>query len=211
MKKILAIATFCAALLLTGCSKGENIAVEGNSLTFKDAEITINYPEDWDISNGEVVYENMYDTVSDAYTDIDDMKAAFEEDGVTYYSMGYSDDRQSMVVINSLDMTSDDGEDEVPLEEYARTVHDSTIFDYYASGYKTGDDSSFSQQTYGGKTGYLSHFEIYSSDEEEKAFYIGFSDFMFQVDTELYSIQVCYFSEEEKEAALSIFDNITAV
>lgn len=210
MKKLLTTITLCAALLLTGCSKGDSIAVEGNSLTFKNAEITINYPEGWDISNGEDVFESMYDTVSDTHADVDDMKAAFEEDGVTYYSMGYSEDRQSMIVINSLDMTPEGDEDEVPLEEYARTVHDSTIFDYFASGYKTGDDSSFSQQTYGGKTGYLSHFEIYSADGDEKTFYVGFSDFMFQIDMELYSIQVCYFSEEDKAEALAIFDNITA-
>ena len=211
MKKLLTIFTLCSALLLTGCSKDESISVNGNTASLDRGGITLNFPDGWKLSNEDEIYQNMYDSYySGDFASVSEMETALTEYGLTYYIYAASDNNISACNVSSQDMTPSEDEESTPLEEYARSVHDSTIFAYLASGYKTGDDSSFSQETYGGKTGYLSHFEIFNADGEEKTFFVGFSEFMFQIDMELYSIQICYFSEEEKAEALSIFDNITA-
>ncbi len=214
MKKILAIATFCAALLLTGCSKAkETVTIDGNTAILEHAGISVTFPDDWTVQSYDKIYEDMYSHCSDEYDSVDDMIADMTEDGLSHYVYAASnngiEDHVSIVTITSQDMTPAEDEESISLEEYARSVHDSTIFEYLASGYKTTDDSSFSQENYGGKTGYLSHFEIIMDSDIYSI--IGYSEFMFQDSMELYSIQVTYLSEEEKEAALSIFDNITAV
>lgn len=203
----------CAALLLTGCSGAkENVTISGNTAVLERAGISVNFPDSWAVTDMMDMYEEMYSYSEDEYDSVDDMIASMTEDGLSYYvyaaSNNGTDDGVSFITISSQDMTPAEDEESIPLEEYARTVHDSTIFEYLASGYKTSADSSFSQVTYGGKTGYLSHFEIITNNELVEI--IGYSEFMFQIDMDLYSIQVTYFSEEEKAEALSIFDNITA-
>lgn len=215
MKKLLTILSLCTALLLTGCSKGESVSIDGNSATLDNAGITLNFPTDWNLSSVDDIYQNMYDNYySSNFTSVSEMKSALTEYGLSFYI--YADDadngsdKLSVCNVSSQDITPAEAETDIQLEEYARSVHDSSIFEYLANGSRTGDDSSFSQETYGGQTGYLSHYEIYDVNGEELVFNVGFSEFMFQIDMELYSIQVCYFSESEKEEALSIFDNITA-
>ncbi len=214
MKKIITTAMLCAALLLTGCSKGESVSIEGNSATLDNAGITLNFPSDWSLSSVDDIYQNMYDNYyNTTFTSVTEMRSALTEYGLSFYIYADTDNgsgKLSVCNVSSQDITPAKDETDIPLEEYARSVHDSSIFEYLANGSRTGDDSSFSQETYGGQTGYLSHYEIYDVNGEELVFNVGFSEFIFQIDMELYSIQVCYFSEEDKAEALSIFDNITA-
>ena len=213
MKKIVTTAILCTALLLTGCSGAkENVTISGNTAVLERAGVSVSFPDSWTVTDMMDMYEEMYSYSGDKYDSVDDMIASMTEDGLSYYvyaaSSNGTDDGVSIITISSQDMTPAEDEESIPLEEYARTVHDSTIFEFLANGYKTGDDSSFSQETYGGKTGYLSHFEIIMDNDLYDI--MGYSEFMFQIDMDLYSIQVTYFSEEEKAEALSIFDNITA-
>ncbi len=210
MKKILTTSALCAALLLAGCSDKDETVITENEVTLEQAGITISFPESWEIISAEQTYESMfYSYYYEIYDDVDAMKAAMEENGQTYYAQVTSDGNLCVCNISSLDMTPAEGEEETSLEDYARTVHDSAIFEYLASGFKTTEDSSFSLETYGGQAGYLSHFELLADGGAEPL--MGFSEFMFQEDMELYSIQVCYFSMNEKDDALSIFENIIAI
>ena len=214
MKRMITTVMLCASLLLTGCSdtKG-NVAIDGNTAVLEHAGISIAFPDDWTVQGCDEIYADMYDSYyQNIYSSVDEMREELSAGGLSFHVYATSDgsdtDTVSIVTISSQDMTPAEDEESVPLEEYARTVHDSTIFEYLASGYMTGDDSSFSEEIYGGKTGFLSHFEL--TTENGFVNFVGFSEFMFQIDMELYSIQVTYFSEEEKAEALSIFDNITA-
>ncbi len=214
MKKIITTALLAAALLLTGCSDAKrNVTISENTATLEHADISVTFPDEWSVQGSDEIYADMYSSYyQNVYSSVDEMKKELTEGGLSFHvyaaSAGSDTDNVSIVTISSQDMTPTEDEESIPLEEYARTVHDSTIFEYLASGYITGDDSSFSQENYGGKTGYLSHFEL--TTDNGFVNFVGFSEFMFQVDMELYSIQVTYFSEEEKAEALSIFDNITA-
>ncbi len=214
MKKLFTITALCAAILLTGCSdKKENVIIDGNTATLEHAGISIAFPDDWVVQGCDEIYADMYSSYyQNIYSSVDEMKEKLTEGGLSFHVYATSDDSDtdnvSIITISSQDMTPAEDDESIPLEEYARTVHDSTIFEYLASGYMTGDDSNFSQEIYGGKTGYLSHFEL--TTDNGFVNFVGFSEFMFQIDMELYSIQVTYFSEEEKAEALSIFDNITA-
>ncbi len=209
MKRTLTIAALCAALLLTGCAKQE-VTVTGSTVAVEQAGFSLNFPEGWEILNAEQTYDSMfYSYYYEIFGSVDEMKAALDEGGQTYYVQATSADESCICIVSSLDMTPAEGEEEVPLEDYARSVHDTAIFEYLASGFKTNDESSFSLRNYGGQPGYLSRFELLTEEDTEPL--MGFAEFMFQEDMELYSVQISYFSMNSKDEALALLDNMTAI
>ncbi len=171
-----------------------------------------NNPVRWDARSSldtsiEMVRNNEYNQC--CYGSVEEMKADFDGLGVTYYSQAAASDSTIACILTSEDTTPQEGDEAVLLEEYARTVHDSTIFGYLSSGYKTGDDSRFEQTSYGGRTGYISCYELFAEDGEE--FNFGFAEFMFDVERQRYCIEIYYLAPEAKESAFAILDSITAI
>lgn len=204
MKKAIFGVVCAAALLLCGCSADDTaVAIVGNTAVVSGAEIS--FPEGWTVTSGDALYEQM---AEQAGCTAEELRTSYDEAGLTYYAQASSGDYAVMAVISSLDMTLEDGE-QTTLADYARTVHDSTIFEYLASGYKTGKDSSFGEVEYGDKQGWLSCFEVFSADEEPQ-FMLGFSEFFFQQESCIYTIQVCYFDADKKAEAMSVIETISA-
>ncbi|MBE6901437.1 MAG: hypothetical protein E7478_03095 [Ruminococcaceae bacterium] len=210
MKKIL-MSIFCAAsLLLAACSGNSAVTVQDGNVILDDISVSVTVPDEWAVTVGKDLYEEMLPLSGYSYSDFDEMTEYYEEQGFTYYARACNSNNTMQVVISSQDITPESAEDEqVTLADYARSVHDSTIFDYFASGYKTGGDSSFSETNIGGIDGYLSYFEVYTKDEEPE-FTLGFSEFFFQRDELIYTVQICYFDKEAKEEALSVIDSIAS-
>lgn len=208
MKKRI-IALLFSAVLLTGCAgKQPAVTADGNSITFNKIGTAISFPDSWTVYTNDGLYEQIYKSYSDIFESAEDMKTALSESGLEYLTYGTSADLGSIVTISVQDMTADSSEDiSFTAEEYARSVHDTTIFSYQSSGYKI-KDGSFSETTYGGKSGYLSHMEIISADEESQLV-IGMSEFMFESGTDMYSINVCYSDSDNKAEALSVFESMT--
>lgn len=208
MKKLI-FCVICAAILLTGC-KGEDTAVkvDGSNITLDNAGIVIAMPDGWEILSGDALYEQM---ASHSAITADELREAYDEAGMCHYARGASTDSKVMAVISSQNMAPEaDGDERVTLADYARSVHDSTIFEYFASDYKTGGDSSFAEASYGDKNGYLSYFEVFTADEASE-FIVGFSEYFFEQDQLIYSVQVCYFDEAYKDEAMSVIENIAAI
>lgn len=207
MKKILICALCAATLLMTACSGDTSITVQENTILLNSADISVSVPDAWTVTSGEALYEEMLPLKG--YSDVNGMIEDHESMGFTYYARTCNSANTAMAVISSQNITPESADDEqITLADYARSVHDSTIFDYLASDYKTGKDSSFSETNIGGIDGYLSYFEVFTKDEEP-AFALGFSEFFFQRDELIYTIQVCYFDQNAKEDALSVINNIT--
>ncbi|MGN0687059.1 MAG: hypothetical protein ACI4KA_03015 [Oscillospiraceae bacterium] len=207
MKKI-AICIICAAfLLITACSGSNAVSIEGNTVVVNSASLSVAFPEGWSITYGDELNKELLS--QGGYKNTDDMQKSFKQDGICYYVRAASADDMTIAVVSSQDITPGDGGEWVTLEDYARSVHDSTIFEYYANGFKTGKDSSFSEVHIGEQSGYQSYFEVFTA-EEEPVFQFGFSELMLQKDNLVYTVQVSYFTEESKEEALSVFDGITA-
>ncbi len=212
MKKLLTATLLCGALLLAGCSGNTSAEINNNTITLPQADVSISFPESWEVHTTDETYRSMYDNneyYQSYYGSVEEMKADFDELGVTYHSQAAASDNTIACILTSEDTTPQEGDEAVPLEEYARTVHDSTIFGYLSSGYKTGEDSRFEQTSYGGKTGYISYYELFAEDGE--AFNFGFAEFMFDVEQQRYCIEIYYLTPEAKESAFAILDSITEI
>lgn len=208
MKKTIIPLILCAALL-SGCAGAPAVTAEGNKVTFNEMGTSALFPEGWTVYTGDALYEQIYRSYADSFSSAEEMKELLEESGLEYLAYGLSEDLGSIVTVSVQDMTADTAEEyDSTAEEYARTVHDSTVFSYQASGYRISG-SGFSQETYGGNTGYLSRFEAISTDEEQ-AFVIGMSEFMFEKGTDMYSIQIVYSAAEDKAEALSVLESMSA-
>ncbi len=206
MKKILTCIFCAAAMLLTGCG-GNSVTVDGADIAIQladESELKVVLPEGWTASTGDELLEEMLP--ESGYGSADELTAALEEAGVTYYVRMGSDG--GAAVISSRDMTPETiDEEQMTCEEYARTAHDSAIFEYYASGYKTGSDSSFSQAAHGGIDGWQSYFEVFSTDEEPE-FILGFTEFFFEKGSLYYSMRAFYFDQSMKETTMSLISQI---
>ncbi len=194
----------CAAagvLLLCGCSAGSGAVIDDSGVVrIESAGIGVELPDGWTAYVGEEMYELIFERSSGEYSDVDEMKKAFDAAGQKYIAYALSEDSTAMAVVTAQDLTTDtDGEKlDEPLSaaDYARSVHDNTIFEYRASGYMT-TGSSFSEVTLGGKSGWLSAFDVTENDEEG-ALLLGMSDFMFREGDNVYSVQLLYSDEESR-------------
>ncbi len=196
MKKKIAALTMAAALTLTtGCSSVPSAYQKDGAVVLKDAGITVTVPEDWEISVGDDVYEALYDRYG-GYNDANEFKSAMEDEKQYYLACAIKGDSAALT-ITALDMTADneDGEntEEFSPADYARSVHDGAIFGCLSEGYSTGGDSVFSEETLGGKSGWLSYYELFAPDENgKKTFVMGQQDFMFMEGDYMYSVQTSY-------------------
>ncbi len=211
MKKMknLIISALAALALLTGCNNSA-VTAEGNSVTINEIKLSVSFPDGWEVFGGDEVYAEVYKSYSDTFTSADNMKTALNETGLEYLVYGSTRDLKSLVTISVQDMTVDADESyELTTEEYARSAHDNTIFSYQASGYKI-QDGSFSEKTYGGKSGYLSTMEIISADEAQQLV-IGMWEFTFENKNDVYTVSLCYSDADGKAAVVSVLEGMISV
>lgn len=208
MKKAFLFVLLFGTLLLSGCSGNSEIVADGNRVTIPDAGISFDFPENLSVTTGDSIYEALYSGMSfSGYASADELKKSMEEDGTRYLAQGTRED--IMVIITAQDMTPEEDAEQVTLSDYARRVHDTSIFEYYASGYRTTDKTSLSEATYGGKSGWLSFFEL-TTAEDEPQYLSGNAEFMFEQGADIYSVQICFFESDDADEALKLFDNISA-
>lgn len=205
MKRKTVAAVLSAAVLLTGCTqeKEEN---KGGTVTDSRAGISFTVPDNWELHSGDAVYSDMYSEYSDIYSSADEMKAAFEADGLRYIAYGDANDSGALFTFSAQDMTLyDPNNDEmISLEDYAHTIHDGSVFMYQSNGLSINEGSFTETGLAGG--GFLSHFEVLTPEEEE--FVLGQSELLFQRGNEIYSLLVCYSDEQSKQEALGIIDSV---
>ena len=192
-----------ACLLLCGCSKSHTatLAEDGGSVEVSEAGIGVTIPDGWSVYVGDDVYEQAFLNGSEDYSDADEMKSVMETGGEYYIAYAVSGDGTAMAVVSAQDLSiGSDGEEleeTVAAADYARSVHNTTIFGYRASGYMT--EGSFSEETMGGKSGWLSEFIV--TDPEDDDFRLGQSEFMFEQDGTVFSIQLVFSAEESERQA----------
>lgn len=205
MKKHIA-PVLAAAVMLCGCSAGGYKAdVDGRTVVAKPAGIRVEMPEGWNVYGSGSVYREMYKRSGDAYQSAGEMKKDYESDGQRCLALGESADASVICMVTVHDLTNDGGEQAQPAD-YARTVHDSTIFEYLAAGYKTGSDSSFTEGSEGGLDCWTSHFELFLPDGEggEAQFVLGQTEYLFSHGDDMYSVQLVYSTPDGREQAQSV-------
>ena len=199
------IALLASAVMLCGCSAGYDADVKGTTVVAEPAGITVEMPEGWNVYGKDSIYREMFKRSGDAYAGADDIRKEYEQAGQRCLALGESPQADVICMVTVHDLTNEGGEQASPAD-YARTVHDSTIFEYLAAGYRTGSDSSFTEGSEGGLSSWTSHFELYLPDEngENAQFVLGQTEYLFSMGNDMYSVQLVYSEPESEELAQSV-------
>ena len=192
MKKILTFA-LSGIVFLAGCKQnGTAVRIDGNAVIMDSAELRLDIPEDWSVTAGKEVYDEIFPRYSDIFDSAEDMRKALEEAGEEYIVYAVAADSSAIFLVTGQDMSTESGE-RTALEELARTLHNDTLFDYQASGYRTGSNSVFEPAEIAGQEGWLSFFEIYLPQEDGlPTFELAQELFMFEQGNDVYSVQLIY-------------------
>ena len=196
-------------MLISGCAGSAEVTADGNSVTLPEAGITIDFPEEYSVLTGDEIYESLSGAMSSSAS-AEELKAEYEESGMRY--LVQATNGIDIIVVTAQDMTPDEDTERTTLADYARQVHDTTIFEYYASGYRTSENTSLTEATYGEKDGWVSFFEVTEGAEKgsEPEFVIGYIEFMFEEGADIYSIQVGLPEQTDKTTAAEKFEWIKA-
>ena len=208
MRKLLACAAAMLALTLTACSgRTALVSVEGSAASFPELKASAHFPEGWSVYSGDDIYEQIFKAYSDGYSDAAELKSFMEESGLDYLVYAAAPDSSAIVTVTVQDMSDDAEEDKTTVSEYIHQRHDTTVINYQASGYGI-KDGFCDDHTAAGVQGVLSHYEIYSSEEE---FVIGQSEFAAEVGDNMYLMQFCYSTTEGREPVLRIFEGLAPI
>lgn len=194
-------------VIFAGCSANIGVRVEKNAAIIDSAGLRLDVPESWSITTGKDIYEEIYPQYSDGFDSAKELRKAFEDAGEEYIVYATSADSSAVLLVTAQDTTSETGESPT-LEKLARSLHDGTLFDYQASGYRTGSNSVFEPTEIAGREGVLSFFELYTPQEDtnetsEPRFEMAQELFMFENGEEIWSIQLI-FSDKESGLRLNV-------
>lgn len=204
MKKYM-LSALSAAILLCGCSADYRTDIENTLIEIESAGIYIDLPDGWNVYGSKEVYKAIFERSGDVYESAKEIKEEYENEGQRCLALGESADKSVICMVSVHDLTNEDSQEQAEPADYARTVHDSTIFEYLASGYLTGSDSSFDEGSEGGLERWKSHFELFLPDESgESQFVLGQTEYLYSKDNDMYSIQFVYSEQEQHE----LVDNI---
>lgn len=208
MKKAISTLLICGIILTSGCAGSAEVTADGNSVTLTEAGITIDFPKEYSVLTGDEIYESLSGAMSSSAS-AEELKAEYEESGMRY--LVQATNGIDIIVVTAQDMTPDEDTERTTLADYARQVHDTTIFEYYASGYRTSENTSLTEATYGGKDGWVSFFEVMlPSEDAEPEFLIGYIEFMFENGADIYSIQIGMQQQTDRDIAATMFEWIKA-
>lgn len=172
-------AVICAAAaLLSGCKKG--LVCENGVTVVENANITLSVPEDWRVTTGDAVYDEMYEALSDEYGSAKELKSSFEDGGERVLLDAQSPDGAVGVLLSE----SDGGD--VSAADILRSVHDTSIFDFRSAGYFT--ESSFEEYEWGGVAGVMSDIKV--SEEKDMPVVLEEKEFCFERGELAFSLKI---------------------
>lgn len=184
MKKRLFCAVFLLTAMLSGCSS-DDVTVNGNRAEVSAAGAVIEFPEGWKIYTGDEIYEITYNRSPDEFSSAEELRKDVEDNGECYIVYAESPAENALALFSSQPLDkSVNGE--LNAESLARTVHDSTVFEYRAGGYYT--ESALAEEIVNGIGGWLSRITVY--DEQNGETILGQREFLFEKGENVYSLRV---------------------
>lgn len=203
MKKRFAAVALAAVMLLGGCKS--SVKLSENRAVFQNEGFAVELPEDWVVYTGKDIYKEISEVSGE---DAGELQKSDEKAGLRFLLLAKSPDETVTlnVTAQSLAVDSDGNEIAEPMsaEMYARSAHDSALFDYFASGFRSGGDSVFEEETVGGNKGWHSYYEIYLPEEEGGGFLYGQSEHLFGIGDEVFSVQTAYVSQDSRQSAENV-------
>lgn len=214
MKKLIAAA---AALILTcglcGCSGSSPasavITTQGNTSTVTAAGLSLSLPQDWNVYAGNELYERLYEENSGDYKSADDLRKSYEDSGLAYLMYAMNPEQTAILNFTAMKITTDEAGQRSTAEEFARSNHDTGVISFQSGGFSI-NNSSFTAETIGGKSGWLSRYEVFTGEDDPQLI-MGQSEYIFEQDGCFYSLQTYYHSAEAGEQISAVLDGITAV
>ena len=208
MKKIRVVlaAAVLAAGLLSGCSGSKSgVKLEENKAVIEDIGVYVAIPEGWEVYTGSDIYRAVAEESSKS---AEKLKSDDEQAGTRFLLLAKNPENTMTIQVTAQDIASDGSggilDQPMTPEEYARACHDTALFDYFASGFRSGGDSVFEETAIDGFDGWHSYYEIFLSEEEGGSFLCGQSEFLFSAGGEVYSVQTSYITPDCREAAAEI-------
>lgn len=204
IRKCFALAA--AAVLAAGCSAEADVRVEENAAVIDAAGLRLDIPDGWSVMTGNDIYNEIYPKYSDGFGSAEELRGAVEEAGERYIVYAAPEDGSAVLLAAAQEISG--GNERPALEKLARSLHDGTLFEYQAGGYRTGSNSVFEQTELAGHDGILSFFELYfprddGRDASEPQFEMAQELFMFEAGDDVWSVQlIC----SDKENVLRIED-----
>ncbi len=200
MKKI--IASAAAVIIAAGlCSCSGNTSMQSAVITEEQdgsvvsaAGLEITLPQDWQISAGDDVYTRLFEGGESGYENADELKKSYEDIGLSYLVYAVNPEQTAMVSLTSMKITPDEGGERLTAEEFARSTHDTGVITYQSGGLKISD-SSFSEETLGGRSGFMSRYKVFT-DEDDSQLLMGQSEFIFEQDGCFISLQTYYQTDQ---------------
>lgn len=172
-------AVICAAAaLLAGCKKG--LVCENGVIVVDNANITLSVPEDWRVTTGDAVYDEMYEALSDEYDSVKELKSSFEDSGERLLLDAQSPDGAVGVLLSETDRT------DVSAADVLRSVHDTSIFGFRSSGLFT--ESSFEEYDWGGVIGVMSDIKV--SEKKDQSVVLEEKEFCFERGELIFSLKI---------------------
>ena len=214
MKKLIAAA---AAIILTcglcGCSGSTNspsaeITAQELGSTVTAAGISLTFPQEWEVCAGKDVYEKLAENGGGSDS-ADDVRKSYEDAGQSYLMYAANPDQTAIITFTAMKITTDEAGQRATAEDFARTNHDTGVISFQANGFRISN-SSFTAESLGEKSGWLSNYEVFTDDEEPQLL-MGQSEFIFEQEGYFYSLQSYYHSAEAGEQTAAVLDGITAV
>lgn len=174
---------FCAVVcavpaLLAGCEK--SLVCENGVAVVDSANITLSVPEDWRVTTGDAVYDEMYEALSDEYGSVKELKGSFEDSGERLLLDAQSPDGAVGVLFSETD------KGDVSAYEILRSVHDTSIFGFRSSGLFT--ESSFEEHDWNGVSGMMSDIKV--SEEKGKPVVLEEKEFCFERGELIFSLKI---------------------
>lgn len=214
MKKLIITALLLAGISsMCACSggNGPTAAVRStDSGTAADAAgISISFPQDWSCCVGDEIYEQLAALSGSDSTAAEELKQDYADIGMSYLVYAESPDKSAIVFLSCQKITADANTGErLTAAEYARTNYDTSVISFQASGMPI-KGGGLSEQTIGGKTGWLSHFEAYSEQDPE-VLALGQSEFIYEYSDSFCSLQCYYYSPDSAQLTEDILGSVTS-
>lgn len=189
VKNVLPACLCAAVMLLSGC--GKDLVCENGVAVVKKADIKLCVPEDWQVTTGDKIYEEMYEALSDEHESVKELKSYIEDNGGGRLLLNAQSPSGAVGAVLS---ETDKGD--VGVEELLRTVHDTTIFEFRSNNLFT--NGSFEEYTWGGVSGVMSTIKI--SEKEGEPPILEEREFCFERGSLIFSLKIHITAGYESEA-----------
>lgn len=186
-KKIVFVLLCAVICLFTGC--GKELVCKNGVAVINKSNVKLTFPETWAVTEGDDIYGEMYNEMSDEYGSAEELKNAYENNGERLLLKICSPDGGMFALLSEIN------KGETTPRELLEAVRVSSEDGLQAAGYST--DSKIEDTDWGGISGVMSSIKVY--EDKDKAL-LEEREFCFERGELIYSLKMHIYGGYENEA-----------